>query len=64
MRVPTPTFFRVELVAFVEKKTSEKKVNCALKESFRKWPSEGLSRIEENELVSADFRLDGPIFHR
>ena len=56
MRVPTPNVSVVDLVAFVEKKTSKDEVNAALKKASESGPLKGYLSYEENELVSADFK--------
>jgi glyceraldehyde 3-phosphate dehydrogenase len=56
MRVPTPNVSVVDLVAFVEKKTSREEVNAALKKASESGPLKGYLAFEENELVSADFK--------
>src|SRR5579864_6212087 len=58
MRVPTPNVSVVDLVAFVEKKTSVEEVNAALKKASESGPLKGYLGYEENELVSMDFRGD------
>jgi glyceraldehyde 3-phosphate dehydrogenase len=58
MRVPTPNVSVVDLVAFVEKRTSKEEVNAALKKASEDGPLKGYLGYEENELVSADFRGD------
>lgn len=59
MRVPTPNVSVVDLVAFVEKKTTAEQVNAALKKASESGPLKGYLGYEENELVSADFKGDG-----
>jgi glyceraldehyde 3-phosphate dehydrogenase len=59
MRVPTPNVSVVDLVAFVEKKTSVEEVNAALKKASASGPLKGYLGFEENELVSSDFKGDG-----
>ena len=59
MRVPTPTVSVVDMVVWVEKKTSKDGVNAALKKASEAGPLKGYLGYEENELVSADFRGDG-----
>jgi glyceraldehyde 3-phosphate dehydrogenase len=59
MRVPTPNVSVVDLVTFVEKKTSREEVNAALKKASESGPLKGILGYEENELVSADFKGDG-----
>ena len=58
MRVPTPNVSVVDLVVFVEKKTSKEEVNAALKKASEAGPLKGYLGYEEEELVSADFRGD------
>jgi len=59
MRVPTPNVSVVDLVAFVEKKTTKEEVNGALKKASESGPLKGYLGYEEQELVSADFKGDG-----
>jgi glyceraldehyde 3-phosphate dehydrogenase len=56
MRVPTPNVSVVDLVAYVEKKTSKEEVNAALKKASESGPLKGYLGYEENELVSADYK--------
>jgi glyceraldehyde 3-phosphate dehydrogenase len=58
MRVPTPNVSVVDLVVFVEKKTSVEEVNGALKAASQSGPLAPYLGFEENELVSSDFRGD------
>src|SRR5437868_4894750 len=58
MRVPTPNVSVVDLVVFVEKKTSVEEVNGALKKAAETGPLKGYLGYEEGELVSVDFRGD------
>ncbi|HWR35092.1 MAG TPA: type I glyceraldehyde-3-phosphate dehydrogenase [Clostridia bacterium] len=58
MRVPTPNVSVVDLVVFVEKKTSVEEVNAALKKASETGPLAPYLGFEENELVSMDFRGD------
>src|SRR5438477_8477053 len=58
MRVPTPNVSVVDLVAFVEKKTTKEEVNAAMKKASETTPLKGYLGYEEDELVSADFRGD------
>jgi glyceraldehyde 3-phosphate dehydrogenase len=58
MRVPTPNVSVVDLVAFVEKKTSKEEVNAALKAASASGSLKGYLGFEEGELVSSDFRGD------
>jgi glyceraldehyde 3-phosphate dehydrogenase len=56
MRVPTPNVSVVDLVAFVEKKTTKEEVNAALKAASESGPLKGYLGYETNELVSSDFK--------
>jgi glyceraldehyde 3-phosphate dehydrogenase len=56
MRVPTPNVSVVDLVAFVEKKTTKDEVNAALKAASESGPLKGYLGYETNELVSSDFK--------
>src|SRR5579872_4660982 len=56
MRVPTPNVSVVDLVAWVEKKTSAEEVNNALKAASESGPLKGYLGYEVNELVSSDFK--------
>lgn len=58
MRVPTPNVSVVDLVVFVEKKTTVEEVNGALKAASETGPLSPYLGYEENELVSSDFRGD------
>jgi glyceraldehyde 3-phosphate dehydrogenase len=58
MRVPTPNVSVVDLVAFVEKKTSVDEVNAALKNASQSGPLAKYLGYEEEELVSIDYRGD------
>jgi glyceraldehyde 3-phosphate dehydrogenase len=58
MRVPTPNVSVVDLVAFVEKKTSAEEVNAAMKKASESGPLKGYLGYEEQELVSMDYRGD------
>ena len=58
MRVPTPNVSVVDLVAFVEKKTTKEEVNAALKKASESGPLKGYLGYEEHELVSTDYRGD------
>ena len=55
MRVPTPNVSLVDLVVFVEKKTTTEEVNAALKKAAE-GPLKGILEFCEEELVSMDFR--------
>jgi glyceraldehyde 3-phosphate dehydrogenase len=58
MRVPTPNVSVVDLVVWVEKKTTKEEVNAALKKASESGPLKGYLGYEENELVSSDFKGD------
>jgi glyceraldehyde 3-phosphate dehydrogenase len=58
MRVPTPNVSVVDLVAWVEKKTTKEEVNAALKKATESGPLKGYLGYEENELVSSDYKGD------
>jgi glyceraldehyde 3-phosphate dehydrogenase len=58
MRVPTPNVSVVDLVVFVDKKTTKEEVNAALKAASASGPLKGYLGYEENELVSSDFKGD------
>ncbi|MGA6982720.1 MAG: type I glyceraldehyde-3-phosphate dehydrogenase [Candidatus Sulfotelmatobacter sp.] len=58
MRVPTPNVSVVDLVVWVEKKTTKEEVNSALKKASESGPLKGYLGFEENELVSSDFKGD------
>ena len=59
VRVPTPNVSVVDLVVFVEKKTTKEEVNAALKKASESGPLKGYLGYEEQELVSSDFKGDG-----
>jgi len=58
MRVPTPNVSVVDLVVFVEKKTSVEEVNSALKQASEAGPLKGYLGYETAELVSSDYKGD------
>ena len=58
MRVPTPNVSVVDLVVFVEKKTTVEEVNAALKAASEAGPLKGYLGYETAELVSIDYRGD------
>ena len=58
MRVPTPNVSVVDLVVFVEKKTTVEEVNGALKAASESGPLKGYLGYETAELVSIDYRGD------
>jgi glyceraldehyde 3-phosphate dehydrogenase len=58
MRVPTPNVSVVDLVAWVEKKTTKEEVNAALRKASESGPLKGYLGYEVNELVSSDFKGD------
>ena len=58
MRVPTPNVSVVDMVVWVEKKTSKEEVNAALRKASEAGPLKGYLGYEEHELVSSDFKGD------
>src|SRR5690348_15160765 len=58
MRVPTPNVSVVDLVAFVEKKTTAEEVNAAMQKAADNGPLKNYLGVEHNELVSSDFKGD------
>jgi glyceraldehyde 3-phosphate dehydrogenase len=58
MRVPTPNVSVVDLVAWVERKTTKEELNAALKKASESGPLKGYLGYEENELVSSDYKGD------
>ncbi len=59
MRVPTPNVSVVDMVVWVEKKTTKEGVNAALKKAAEAGPLKGYLGFEQEELVSSDFKGDG-----
>jgi glyceraldehyde 3-phosphate dehydrogenase (phosphorylating) len=57
MRVPTPNVSVVDLVVFVEKKTTVEEVNAAMV-AAADGPMKGILGVETAELVSVDYRGD------
>jgi len=58
MRVPTPNVSVVDLVVWVEGKTTKEEVNAALKKASEGGPLKGYLGYEAGELVSSDFKGD------
>ena len=58
MRVPTPNVSVVDMVVWVENKTSKEEVNAALKKASEAGSLKGYLGCEEHELVSSDFKGD------
>src|SRR5215467_4216257 len=58
MRVPTPNVSVVDMVVWVEKKTTKEEVNATLKKASETGPLKGYLGYEEHELVSSDFKGD------
>jgi glyceraldehyde 3-phosphate dehydrogenase len=56
MRVPTPNVSVVDLVVWVEKKTTKEEVNASLKKASESGPLKGYLAFEDQELVSSDFK--------
>ena len=58
MRVPTPNVSVVDMVVWVEKKTTKEDVNAVLKKASEDGTLKGYLGYEEHELVSSDFKGD------
>src|SRR2546421_1572730 len=58
MRVPTPNVSVVDMVVFVEKKTSAEEVNAVMRKASESGPLKGYLGYETEELVSVDYRGD------
>ena len=58
MRVPTPNVSVVDMVVWVEKKTTKEDVNAVLKKASEDGALKGYLGYEEHELVSSDFKGD------
>ncbi len=58
LRVPTPVVSVLDLVVTVEKSATKEKVNEAFKKAAKQPGFKGIFRVEENELVSSDFKGD------
>jgi glyceraldehyde 3-phosphate dehydrogenase len=58
MRVPTPTVSVLDLIVEVKKETSVKEVNEAFKKASKTKRFSGILRVEEEPLVSMDFKGD------
>ncbi len=58
MRVPTPVVSVLDLVVEVEKSTTKDEVNEAFKKAAKQDNFKGIFRVEEQELVSMDFKGD------
>ena len=56
MRVPTPNVSVVDLVAWVEKKTTKEEVNTALKKASESGPLKGIMAYTQDPIVSSDIR--------
>jgi glyceraldehyde 3-phosphate dehydrogenase len=56
MRVPTPNVSVVDLVVWVEKKTSAEEVNAALQKASQSGPLSKYLGFETQELVSSDYK--------
>ena len=64
MRVPTPNVSVVDLVAFVEKKTTRDEVNAALKKASESGPLKGYLGFEEARTRIGRFQGGWPLLHR
>jgi len=58
MRVPTPVVSILDLIVEVEQPTTKEEVNNKFKEAGKQDNFKGILRVEENELVSSDFKGD------
>ncbi len=58
IRVPTSVVSILDLVVEVEKETTKDEVNALFKKESAKKNLKGILRVEENELVSSDFKGD------
>jgi len=58
MRVPTPTVSVLDLIVEVEKPTTKEEVNAAFKKAAASKNFKGILRVEEEPLVSMDFKGD------
>jgi glyceraldehyde 3-phosphate dehydrogenase len=58
IRVPTPTVSVLDLVVLVKKNTTKEEVNEAFKKASQEKGFKGILRVEENPLVSMDFKGD------
>src|SRR5262249_29175080 len=58
MRVPTPVVAVLDLIVEVKKPTTKEDVNNAFKKAAKEKRFQGILRVEENPLVSMDFKGD------
>ncbi len=58
IRVPTSIVSALDLIVQVEKSTTKEEVNEAFKKAAEQNNFKGILRVEENELVSSDFKGD------
>jgi glyceraldehyde-3-phosphate dehydrogenase type I len=58
MRVPTPTVSVLDLIVEVKKSTTKEEVNQAFKKAAKSKNFKGILRVEEEQLVSMDFKGD------
>ena len=58
MRVPTPTVSILDLICQVKRETTKKEVNKVFREAAQSPELKGILRVEENPLVSNDFKGD------
>jgi glyceraldehyde 3-phosphate dehydrogenase len=58
MRVPTPTVSILDLICLVKRDTTKEEVNKVFKEAAKSNELKGILRVEENPLVSNDFKGD------
>ncbi len=58
MRVPTPVVSVLDLIVHVQKPTTKEEVNSVFMKAAKEKSFKGILRVEENELVSMDFKGD------
>jgi len=58
MRVPTPTVSVLDLIVEIKKETTAEEVNDAFRKAAKTDNFKGILRVEENPLVSMDFKGD------
>ncbi len=58
LRVPTPTVSVLDLIVETEKETTSEEVNNAFRKASKSDNFKGILRVEEEELVSMDFKGD------
>ena len=58
LRVPTPVVSALDVIVWVDKKTTKEEVNEAFKKASEQENFKGIFRLETQELVSMDFKGD------